>query len=298
VLDPRRLLTFHAVARAGSFSAAARELSLTQPAVSQQVAALERELGAQLLHRGPGGLTLTDAGSLALEHADALAERLAIADAQLAELGSEEEKLRVGAFPSALATIVPAAIERLVPRRVQAVEGTMAELPGRVADGSLHLALCFQDAKTPPREHPGLRRHDVLVEPFMVIVGFDHPLAARKTIRLQELARDTWTAPSPNGIVVEACRAAGFEPDLRFLTSDVLASRALVAAGLAVALSPDLVAGGFEGVRAIAVRDDPPRRAVYALTPRTGTTAAARAFLEAMNVHDVGTGVRRPGRSR
>ena len=298
MLDPRRLLTFHAVARAGSFSAAARELSLTQPAVSQQVAALERELGAQLLHRGPGGLTLTDAGSLALEHADALAERLAIADAQLAELGSEEEKLRVGAFPSALATIVPAAIERLVPRRVQAVEGTMAELPGRVADGSLHLALCFQDAKTPPREHPGLRRHDVLVEPFMVIVGFDHPLAARKTIRLQELARDTWTAPSPNGIVVEACRAAGFEPDLRFLTSDVLASRALVAAGLAVALSPDLVAGGFEGVRAIAVRDDPPRRAVYALTPRTGTTAAARAFLEAMNVHDVGTGVRRPGRSR
>jgi molybdate transport repressor ModE-like protein len=57
MLDPRRLLTFHAVARAGSFSAAARELSLTQPAVSQQVAALERELGARLLHRGPGGLT-------------------------------------------------------------------------------------------------------------------------------------------------------------------------------------------------------------------------------------------------
>jgi DNA-binding transcriptional LysR family regulator len=83
--------------------------------------------------------------------------------------------------------------------------------------------------------------------------------------------------------VVQACRAAGFEPDLRFLTSDVLASRALVAAGLAVALSPGLVAGGFEGVRALAVRDDPPRRAVYALTPRTGTTAAARAFLDAIS---------------
>jgi DNA-binding transcriptional LysR family regulator len=283
VLDPRRLLTFHVVARAGSFSAAARELSLTQPAVSQQVAALERELGAQLLHRGPGGLTLTDAGALALEHAQALAERLAIADAQLAELGGEDEKLRVGAFPSALATIVPAAIERLVPRRVQVVEGTMAELPGRVADGSLHVAVCFQDAKAPPREHPGLRRHEVLVEPFMVIVGLEHRLAARKTIRLQEVARDTWTAPSSSGIVVEACRAAGFEPDLRFLTSDVLASRALVAAGLAVALSPGLVAGGLEGVHAIGVRDDPPRRAIYALTPRTGTTAAARAFLEAIS---------------
>jgi DNA-binding transcriptional LysR family regulator len=282
MLDPRRLLTFRAVAHAGSFSAAARELSLTQPAVSQQVAALERELGARLLHRGPGGLSLTDAGALALEHGDALAERLAIADAQLEELGNEEGKLRVGAFPSALATLVPAAIERLVPRRVSAVEGTMEELPARVADGSLHVALCFQDVRAERREHPGLRRHDLLVEPFMVIVGLEHRLAARKTIRLQELARDTWTAPSSSGIVVEACRAAGFEPDLRFLTSDVLASRALVAAGLAVALSPGLVAGGFEGVSAIAVRDDPPRRAVYALTPRTGTSPAARAFLDAL----------------
>jgi DNA-binding transcriptional LysR family regulator len=283
VLDPRRLLTFRAVAQAGSFSAAARELSLTQPAVSQQVAALERELGARLLHRGPGGLTLTDAGALALEHAEALAERMALADAQLGELGNEEGKLRVGAFPSALATLVPAAIERLVPRRVSAVEGTIAELPGRVADGSLHVALCFQDAAAPPREHPGLRRHEVLVEPFMVIVALDHPLAARKTIRLKELARDTWTAPSASGIVVEACRAAGFEPDLRFMTSDVLASRALVAAGLAVALSPSLVARGFEDVRAIQVRDDPPKRAIYALTPRTGTTPAARAFLDALH---------------
>ena len=282
MLDPRRLLTFRAVARAGSFSAAARELSLTQPAVSQQVAALERELGARLLNRGPGGLTLTDAGALALEHAEALAERLAIADAQLEELGNEEGKLRVGAFPSALATLVPAAIERLAPRRVSAVEGTIAELPGRVADGSLHVAVCFQDAAAPRREHPGLRRHDVLVEPFMLIVGPKHRLAGRKTLRLQELAADTWTAPSTSGMVVEACRAAGFEPDVRFLTSDVLASRALVAAGLAVALSPSLVAGGFEGVHAIAVRDDPPKRAVYALTPRTGTTAAARAFLEAL----------------
>jgi DNA-binding transcriptional LysR family regulator len=282
MLDPRRLLTFRAVARAGSFSAAARELSLTQPAVSQQVAALERELRARLLHRGPGGLSLTDAGALALEHADALAERMAIADAQLGELGNEEGKLRVGAFPSALATVVPAAIARLGARRVSAVEGTIAELPGRVADGSLHVAICFQDAAAPRREHPGLRRHDVLVEPFMVIVGMKHRLVGRKTVRLQELANDMWTAPSTSGMVVEACRAAGFEPELRFLTSDVLASRALVAAGLAVALSPSLVAGGFEGVHAIAVRDDPPRRAVYALTPRTGTTAAARAFLDAL----------------
>jgi DNA-binding transcriptional LysR family regulator len=283
VLDPRRLLTFHAVARAGSFSAAARELALTQPAVSQQVAALERELGARLLHRGPGGLTLTEAGSVALEHAEALAKRLALADTQLAELGDEAASVvRVGAFPSALATLVPAAIERLVPRRVEAMEGTIDELAAGVADGSMHVALCFQDADTPPREHPGLRRHDLLVEPFVPVVGPNHRLAKRRTVRMVELAEDPWTAPSLTGILRNACVAAGFEPDIRFVTRDVLAIRAIVVAGLAVTLAPRLIAGHLHGVRVLALRDDPPRRALYALTPRTGTTAAARTFLDAV----------------
>jgi DNA-binding transcriptional LysR family regulator len=282
VLDPRRLLTFRTVARAGSFSAAGRELALTQPAVSQQVAALERELGARLLHRGPGGLTLTDAGAVALAHAEALAERLALADAQLAELDDDAGPLRVGAFPSALATLVPQATERLVPRRVEAMEGTTDELVTGVGDGRMHVALCFQDADAPPREHPGLRRHDLLVEPFVPIVGPDHRLAHRRTIRLRELAHDPWTAPSTTGILHNACVAAGFEPDLRFVTRDVLAIRAVVAANLAVTVTPRLIAGHLHGVRVLELRDDPPRRALYALTPRTGTTAAARAFLDAV----------------
>jgi DNA-binding transcriptional LysR family regulator len=282
MLDPRRLLTFEAVARAGSFSAAARELALTQPAVSQQVAALERQLGARLLHRGPGGLTLTEAGALALEHAEALAERLALADAQLAELGSDSVPLRVGAFPSALATIVPAAVVALAPGRVESVEGSTDELASAVADGSLHLALCFQDAAAPARAHPGLRRHELVVEPFVALVGAEHRLAARRTIRLSELARDPWTVPTPSGIIHRACVAAGFEPDVRYLTRDVLAIRAVVAAGLAVTLTSRLVAGRLEGARALPLRDDPPRRQVYALTPRTGTSAVARAFLDAV----------------
>lgn len=282
MLDPRRLLTFHAVARAGSFSAAARELNLTQPAVSQQVAALERELGARLLHRGPGGLTLTAAGEVALEHGAALAERLALADTQLAELGDDDRPLRVGAFPSALATLVPAAIARLVPLRVEAIEGTTADLAAGVADGSFHVAVCFQDASVPPREHPGLRRHELLEEPFVPVVGPGHRLASRRTIRLRELADDPWMAPSADGIVADACRPAGFEPDLRFLTRDVLAFRALVAADLAVTLTPRLIAGELHGVRVLELRDDPPCRTLYALTPRTGTSAAARAFVASL----------------
>ena len=100
-LDPRRVLTFREVARHGSFSRAAEALSLTQPAVSQQVAALERQLGAQLLERGPGGLTLTPAGELLLEHADVVSDRLRLAEGQLDELvEAAGMRLQVGAFAS------------------------------------------------------------------------------------------------------------------------------------------------------------------------------------------------------
>jgi DNA-binding transcriptional LysR family regulator len=282
MLDPRRLLTFRAVAQAGSFSGAARELSLTQPAVSQQVAALERELGARLLHRGPGGLTLTEAGTVALDHAQAVAERLALADVQLAELGDDRGALRVGGFPSALATLVPAAIAAVVPQRVEAVEGTVEQLAAGVADGSLHVAVLFQDAAAPAREHPGLRRHELLDEPFVVAVGPGHRLARRRTVRLRELAQDPWVAPSAGGIVRNACIAAGFEPDIAFVARDVLAIRALVAEDLAVTLTPRLIAGHLPGVHVLELRDEPPRRALYALTPRAGTRAAARAFLDAL----------------
>src|SRR5687768_6793672 len=114
MLDPRRLLTFGEVARRRSFSRAAEALALTQPAVSQQVAALERQLGVCLLDRGPGGPVPTEAGELLLAHADAIAARLTQADTQVAELATaERETLRLGAFASAMATIVPAAVAAL-----------------------------------------------------------------------------------------------------------------------------------------------------------------------------------------
>src|SRR3954470_2914090 len=99
-MDPRRVLTFRAVARERSFSAAARSLALTQPAVSQQVSALEKEVGTRLLDREPGGLRLTRAGDLLLEHAEGFADRLAPAERELAELGQQERtRLRIGGFP-------------------------------------------------------------------------------------------------------------------------------------------------------------------------------------------------------
>src|SRR3954467_402234 len=103
-MDPRRVLTFRAVAHERSFSRAARELSLSQPSVSNQVAALERELGVALLTRGPGGLRLTAEGTILLERADAIAERFALAAAQLTGAAQgARARLRIGAFPTALA---------------------------------------------------------------------------------------------------------------------------------------------------------------------------------------------------
>src|SRR3954453_13594903 len=113
-MDPRRLLTFRTVAHERSFSRAAERLSLTQPSVSHQVALLEPQIGLRLLARGRGGLRLTPAGDVLLEHADQIAWRLELADTQIAGLAAERrDHVRLGCFPTALAGFVPAAISRL-----------------------------------------------------------------------------------------------------------------------------------------------------------------------------------------
>src|SRR5215207_11683396 len=173
MLDPRRVLTFREVARHRSFSRAGEALSMTQSAVSQQVAALERQIGTRLLARGRGELRVTPAGERLLAHADVVSERLRLADRQMAELTEEGRRaLRVGAFPSALATIVPSAVTRLLREdpdvRVAAEEGRQEDLAARVRFGHLHLCVCFQDASAPRREHHGLRRHDLAEEPMVI----------------------------------------------------------------------------------------------------------------------------------
>jgi DNA-binding transcriptional LysR family regulator len=115
---------------------------------------------------------------------------------------------------------------------------------------------------------------------MLAAVAQGHPLARRRRIRLAELAQDTWTAPSRDGLVVRACREAGFEPRLGYQTADPLAIRGLVAGGLAVALVPRLLTGELPGVRVLALVD-PPRRSLYALTSAGGARALAGAFVEA-----------------
>src|SRR5215207_3481139 len=171
-MDPRRVLTFRAVAHERSFSAAARAL--------------------------------------------ALAHRLRLAETQLAELtGAERTRLRIGAFSSSLAALVPEAVQRLrraVPEaEVQVQEGDSQALA--------------------ERDHDGLERHDVLREPFLAGLAPDHPLAGRATLRIDELAQDAWSAASTDGLIARACRAAGFEPRIVAITRDPIAIREFIVRG-------------------------------------------------------------------
>ena len=283
-VDPRRLLTFGAVARQRSFSRAADDLSLTQSAVSQQVAALERQVGARLLRRSRGGVELTPVGEHLLAHATALAERVELAQIQLEELVAiEQRELRVGAFPSAIATIVPRAVARLIERHgtldARLTEGRVDELAAGVRAGALHVALAFQDAAAPRREHEGTRRRDLLEEPMVLLLPPDHRLAGRRSVRVADLAGERWTAPSRDGIVARACRAAGFEPHITILTSDPLAIAELVRTGLAVSMTPRLLATRMAGVHAVAIAATPPRRMLYALLPDHGVRPLDVEFL-------------------
>jgi DNA-binding transcriptional LysR family regulator len=285
-MDPRRVLTFRAVAHERSFSRAARTLSLSQPSVSNQVAALEREIGARLLDREPGGLRLTREGEILLEHADAIADRFRLASEQLAATAQgRRARLCIGAFPTALAAFVPAAIDHLrheyPESRVTVDEGT-DDLPARIRSGELHLAVAFQDAAEPRHEPPGVERRDLFREQFRIALAPRHPLADRAEIRLGELRDEDWTAAVPDGLIVGACRAAGFEPNLVSLTHDQLAIRALVRRGLAVTLVPELLAEPFRDLALRPIAGSGPARDVYALLPPGGRHPLVAPALDAL----------------
>jgi DNA-binding transcriptional LysR family regulator len=271
-MDPRRVLTFRAVAHERSFSRAARRLALSQPSVSNQVAALEREIGVVLFERRPGGLRLTPEGEILLEHADAIAGRFGLAETQLADAAERQRtRLRIGALPSALAGFVPAAIARVRDRhpdtRVTFDEGTSEALAKRLASGELDLAIAYQDTTWPRAEPPGVKRHHLLHEEFMVAMAPGHPLAAQDEVDLADLRDDDWTAALTDGVIVRACRAAGFEPRLVSITHDQLAIRGLVIRGLAVTLVAELLADPFKDLALRPIAGMTVARDVYALLP-------------------------------
>jgi DNA-binding transcriptional LysR family regulator len=248
MLDPRRLRVLREIAARGSFAAAAEALSFTQSAVSQQVAALEREAGTRLVERGVRPVRLTDAGRALLAHAEAVLARLDEAEQELGEIARlRRGRLRLASFPTAIATLVPRAVA-LFNQRHPDVDLTVIDDHGqgllpRLARWELDLALIY--------EHEALREPDVelerthlLEDRFDLVVPDGHPLAARASVALEELAGEIWIGGAPDSaygaIVLHSCRAAGFEPRFAFGSDDYNAVQAFVAVGLGIAILPHL----------------------------------------------------------
>lgn len=247
-LDPRRLLVFREVARRGSLSAAAVALGWTQPAVGQHVQRLERDVGLALVLRSSRGVTLTEAGAALLVHADGVASRLATATEELRGLRElRSGRLRLAAFPSASATLVPAALARLA-KVAPGLEVRLTELEppqarSAVLAGDVDLALVFRHDGEPAETSHDLVETVLIDDPVHLVVPLGHPiLPADGPVGLGRLRDERWVAGCPRcrTHLVGLAAAAGFVADIRHETDDYVVVQTLVAAGLAVALLPAL----------------------------------------------------------
>lgn len=296
-MDPRRVLVFRTVARAGSLSAAARELGWSQPAVSQQLQRLEREVGGPLLVRSSRGVTLTEAGRVLLGRADAVAGELHMAAEELASMAElRGGRVRLVAFPSAAATLAPAALKLLATDHpgvdVALVEAEPPEAWTAVREGTADVALVFGYGGPPP-DDGDLTWLPLAVEPVDLVLPAGHPEATSRAVRLGRLADDTWIGGCQRcrQHLVDRCRAAGFEPRLAHETDDYVAVQALVAAGLGVTLLPRSALRAFQHPEVV-VRSSPTlgdRHVGLVYRPGAEHVPATRAFVERL-VRVVGTG--------
>jgi molybdate transport repressor ModE-like protein len=245
VIDPRRLRVLRALADHGTVTAAAQALHLTPSAVSQQLAALESEVGHELLRRRGRRVSLTAAGELLVRHANAVAAELERAQATLAAFASGATgRVEIGSFASAITQVVAPALAALrvsapgVTLRVRDVEGH-ASVP-LLLDGEIDLAITEEyRLRTDDRR---LTRFPLYTEPFDVVLPPAHPLAGRAEVDLADLADDDWVVTLPGNpvrdVVQLACEHAGFAPRITHTSDDFRAIGALVHAGAGVALVP------------------------------------------------------------
>lgn len=286
MIEPRHLRVLREIARTGSFSAAARALDYTQPAVSQQVRALERTVGTAVVMRSTRGMVLTPAGEVLVRHAGPVLAGLAAAAEEVAAVaGLRAGRVRLAAFPSGSATLVPAALRALL-RAHPGLAVSLVELepPASVQllrDGDCDVALTFDydDAGlASPPEEDGLQRQALLSDTLEVVLPADHRLASTERLSLVDLRDEAWIAGCPRcrHHLVAACRRTGFEPRVTFATDDYVAVQSLVAAGLGVAMVPGLVLSAAHHAQVVVHRLDPsPQRVIAVVTTAEGSRIPA-----------------------
>jgi len=279
-----------AVAATGSFSAAGRALGCTQPAVSQQMKALETSVGTPLLIRTGREMRLTQAGEALVRHAAGILAGLTAAEEEVAAIaGLRAGRVRLVSFPSGSSTLVPTALAALR----AAHPGTRvfleeAEPPNSVEllrEGDCDIALAFRyETATGTEDWSDLVVRPLLRDRLVALVPEKHRLARAESVAIGELAGEPWIAGCPRcrGQLVEACETAGFTPRIDFATDDYPAVVGLVSAGLGVAVLPQLAIESVRPRGARTVTLEPAvRREIVALTlPDLAQVPAVAATLD------------------
>jgi len=273
------------VSERGSFTAAARALGYTQSAVSRQVAALEAAAGRTLFDRRRDGVALTAAGSRLLVRAARVLAELDAAAAELRGAPDAAGPVRLGAFPTAAAGLLPGVLSALPPALVVSVrEGSTATLTRAVRAGTLDLAVLAQsppfrplDAETPALELITLSERELLLG-----VAAGHPFASRDAVEVEELAGQVWVAGRTDAgeALPGVWPGLAERPDVRYVVRDWWAKLQLVAAGLAITTVPPVALPLLPpGVRVVAVRGEPQELRRLVLCHRAGALGPGAALV-------------------
>jgi DNA-binding transcriptional LysR family regulator len=294
MLDIRRLRVLHAVSSYGSVTAAAAALGYSAPAVSQQLAALEREVGMRLTERAGRGIELTPAAAILVAHTDALLARLDAAESDLAVLRDQVSgRVALAAFPSAGATIVPAAwtaLARGAPHvQLELTEMEPDESLPAVLRGETDVAVAHEYDLLPRPLDPLFERRELARDPVLLAVPASSPLAGApdRPVPLGGLAGQPFLAPRPGTSCAEmiqrACARAGFVPRVVARATDFAVLLSLVAAGAGLTLVPELATRNLPaGVRLLSPAE-PVTRQIFTVSRRGGDRKpAVRVVLDAL----------------
>ena len=272
MIDVRRLRLLSELSHRGTITAVADALAYTPSAVSQQLAALEREAGVPLLERSGRRVALTPAGTVLARYGESVLAVLEEAAAALAATRAGlSGRLRIGAFPSAAHTILPPALVTLG-REHPGLELMVTELdpvavPGALRAGTIDVALTFVYDYVPAEPDPALDGEPLLEEPVYLATAAGPPTPGQTSI--QDWRDAPWIAGSPgtlcHSMVIRACQACGFTPRIRHHADDFATVLALVAAGQGVSLVPQL-----------GVAETPPGVRLAPVTARRRTSVAYR----------------------
>ncbi|MFD4948361.1 MULTISPECIES: LysR family transcriptional regulator [unclassified Streptomyces] len=292
MIEARHLRVLRAVAATGSFSAAARELGCTQPAVSQQMKALEASAGTTLLIRTGREMRLTQAGEALVRHASGILAGLTAAEEEVAAIaGLRAGRVRLVSFPSGSSTLVPGALAALRAAhpgtRVSLVEAEPPRSVEMLREGDCDIALAFRYGAS------GAEWDDLVVRPLLTdrligLVPEGHRLAGSAAVGIAELADESWIAGCPRcrRQLVEVCEESGFTPRIDFATDDYPAVIGLVGAGLGVAVLPELAIESVrpKGARTVTVEPAIEREIVALTLPDLAQVPAVAATLDRLSL--------------